>query len=154
MKIKKLSPSVEEVKSLEELWGVLGRCQEMKKIRATTLNDTSSRSHVVFTIYLEQQEGEKVTTSKFSLVDLAGSERIDKSHPTNINETKKINLSLSCLTKTIRALAKKQGYIPYRESKLTQVLQDFLSGCLSLIITCSSHSSCLNETLNSIRFGV
>jgi hypothetical protein len=75
---------------------------------------------------------------------LAGSERIDKSQPSNITETKNINLSLCCLAKTIKALTKKQTYVPFRESKLTQVLQSSLTGYVSMIITCSSHSSCLN----------
>ena len=136
------------------MYKVIVRCHELKKVKATSLNDNSSRSHVILTLYLEQFLGEQVIKSRFSLVDLAGSERIDKSNPTDILETKKINLSLSCLVKTIKALIKKQQYVPFRESKLTKVLQESLTGYLSLIITCSSHSSCLNETLNSLRFGV
>ena len=74
---------MEEIESVDELMEMIRRCQEMKKSRATALNDNSSRSHVLFILYLEQMSGDQVIKSKFSMVDLAGNERMDKSSNNN-----------------------------------------------------------------------
>jgi kinesin family protein 5 len=90
------------------------------------------------------------------MVDLAGSEKVSKSKVSGegLEEAKKINLSLSCLGNTINALSKGQEHIPFRDSKLTRVLQESLSGnsLTRVIVTCSMHASCQEETLSSLKF--
>ena len=101
---------------------------------ATTMNAHSSRSHAIFTVYLQVIYNDPlghqhIRKAKLNLVDLAGSERHGKTGiSTNsgaaFNESKSINLSLSCLGKVIQALSQdKPGHVPYRESKLTRLLQ-------------------------------
>ena len=100
------------------------------------MNKDSSRSHLLFCLYLESAElttGEerKYVASKLNLVDLAGSERISKTGVSGdrLKEAQKINLSLSALGNVISALVDgKSQHIPYRDSKLTRLLQDSLGG--------------------------
>jgi kinesin family protein 3/17 len=101
-------------------------------VGATAMNATSSRSHSIFTIYVETSdedpnaEGEtRIKAGKLNLVDLAGSERQSKTQAegTRLKEATKINLSLSALGNVISALVDgKSGHIPYRDSKLTRLL--------------------------------
>ena len=81
---------------------------------------------------------------KINLIDLAGSEKLSKSGSVgeSLEEAKKINLSLSCLGNVIHALTSNSDHIPYRDSKLTRILQESLGGNYktSLIVTCSPHS--------------
>lgn len=99
------------------------------------MNKDSSRSHSIFTIYIEMAElsedgeNQKIRAGKLNLVDLAGSERQSKTGATGdrLNEANKINLSLSALGNVISALVDgKSKHIPYRDSKLTRLLQDSL----------------------------
>ena len=100
------------------------------------MNSESSRSHSIFTIYVESLEKrsdgtEKLVGSKFNLVDLAGSERQSKTGSVGDRfiEATKINLSLTALGKVITSLVQGKGtFIPYRDSKLTRLLQDSLGG--------------------------
>ena len=97
-------------------------------------------------------------TGKLYLVDLAGSEKISKTGATGttLDEAKMINKSLTTLGKVITALTdKKATHIPYRESKLTRILQESLGGNsrTALIITCSPHPYNESETLSTLRFG-
>ena len=104
--------------------------------RATNMNAESSRSHSIFTIYIDSQEvdekgNDKFKASKLNLVDLAGSERSSKTGATGqgMKEANKINLSLSALGNVISALVDgKMHHIPYRDSKLTRLMQDSLGG--------------------------
>jgi kinesin family member 5 len=118
----------------------------------TNLNAHSSRSHAVFLVKIEKRKAQKfdeakkkssktdetidgsLTYSTLFLVDLAGSERVKKSKATagRLDEAKKINFSLSCLGNCIQALSEKKkggiGHVPFRDSKLTRLLQDSLGG--------------------------
>ncbi|KAJ3342187.1 Kinesin-like protein kif9 [Gonapodya sp. JEL0774] len=113
-----------------------------KSISEHQMNRTSSRSHCIFTIYLEarsrQENSEEVLYSKLNLVDLAGSERISKTQTsgTSLREAMYINKSLTFLEQVVIALAdKRREHIPYRQSKLTNVLRDSLGGnCTTLVI--------------------
>ena len=110
------------------------------------MNSRSSRSHAIFTIYIEvsaEEEGRQVVKAgKLNLVDLAGSERQKKTHATGegLKEAVKINLSLSALGNVISALVDgKITHIPYRDSKLTRILQDSLGGnTKTVMIACIS----------------
>jgi kinesin family protein 3/17 len=104
-----------------------------KCVASTKMNATSSRSHTLFTVHIESiEEGDKVKGSKLNFVDLAGSERQGKTGASGdtLKEGAKINLSLTALGNVINSLVdgKKGGHIPYRDSKLTRLLQDSLGG--------------------------
>jgi kinesin family protein 5 len=129
--------------------------------RYTKMNPNSSRSHGYFCIRLEKKELEtgRVAHTLLNLVDLAGSERVNKSGAATglaFEEVKKINLSLTALSQCINALTdgKLRTHIPYRQSKLTRLLQDSLGGNAktSVLIACSPHLDNFAETLDSLRF--
>lgn len=127
---------------------------------ATNMNDTSSRSHSVLNISLETEDklsGAK-RKSQLYLIDLAGSEKASKTGAEGIrlDEARLINLSLSTLGNVISALSEgKSKHVPYRDSKLTRILQDSLGGTssTSLIICCSPSKYNEIETLSTLRFG-
>lgn len=125
---------------------------------STALNNVSSRSHAVLTLTITQilTDGSEIS-SKLNLVDLAGSENVGKSQAegTTLLEAQMINKSLSSLGNVIYALTEKgREHIPYRDSKLTFLLQDSLGGNSKtiLITTASPHSNAYSETLNTLNF--
>ena len=124
------------------------------------MNEESSRSHTIFQVKLTQKhmETEVIKRSNLFLVDLAGSEKVDKTgaQGQTLEEAKKINSSLSALGNVINALTDgKSTHIPYRDSKLTRILQESIGGNsrTSLIINCSPSSFNELETLSTLRFG-
>ncbi|UYV71414.1 unc-104 [Cordylochernes scorpioides] len=140
-----------------------------KTVAATNMNETSSRSHAVFTIILTQrkfEEAANVTTekvSKISLVDLAGSERADATgaQGTRLKEGANINKSLTTLGKVISALAevstkkkKKADFIPYRDSVLTWLLRENLGGNSKTAMIAAISPADINyeETLSTLRY--
>jgi kinesin family protein 5 len=129
-----------------------------RTIASTSLNSVSSRSHAVLTLKLNQvmTDGTEMF-SKLHLIDLAGSENVSKSEVQGISllEAQMINKSLSCLSNVIFALTEKgRDHIPYRDSKLTFLLQDSLGGNSRtiLIATASPSISSYSETLNTLKF--
>ena len=127
---------------------------------ATNMNEHSSRSHSIFILTINQTNkkdgGSKI--GKLYLVDLAGSEKISKTGATGhtLEEAKIINKSLTTLGRVINNLTDgKSTHVPYRESKLTRVLQESLGGNSKtcLIITCSPSIYNESETLSTLRFG-
>lgn len=134
-----------------------------RHVGATNMNDQSSRSHSVFTITVESQEfdensGEaKIKVGKLNIVDLAGSERQSKTGATGdrLKEATKINLSLSSLCHVISSLTDaKCTYIPYRDSKLTRILQDSLGGNTKTVMIANVGPADYNldETLSTLRY--
>jgi hypothetical protein len=132
---------------------------------ATLMNDTSSRSHSIFTIIIEMSRvdaadgKEHITRGKLNLVDLAGSERPSKTGATGtrMKEGIKINLSLTALGNVISALvegASKARHIPYRDSKLTRLLQDSLGGNTKTVMVAAIGPADYNfdETLSTLRY--
>ena len=149
-----------------DLYALLKRGASFRATAATYMNDVSSRSHAVFVITVEQMTKEifngethtQIKVGKLNLVDLAGSERIRITGATGqqLEESKKINKSLSCLGNVINALTDQKGriHIPYRDSKLTRLLEDSLGGnCKTTMIAMISpaHES-FNESLSSLHF--
>ena len=111
----------------------------VRHVASTKMNDRSSRSHSVFTIKIEQkvkgavEDESSNLTAKINLVDLAGSERVAKTEAegNTLKEATMINKSLSALGNVINALAdpkKRKAFVPFRESKLTRLLQESLGG--------------------------
>ncbi|KXS94879.1 hypothetical protein AC578_1500 [Pseudocercospora eumusae] len=132
-----------------------------RQVAATKCNDLSSRSHTVFTITVYQKRttdtGEDyVSSGKLNLVDLAGSENIQRSGAENKRATEAglINKSLLTLGRVINALVDRGSHIPYRESKLTRLLQDSLGGRTKtcIIATLSPAKSNLEETISTLDY--
>ncbi|KAF8365135.1 hypothetical protein HHK36_032878 [Tetracentron sinense] len=129
-----------------------------RAVGATALNERSSRSHSVLTVHVRGTDMETSAALRGSLhlVDLAGSERVDRSEATGdrLKEAQHINKSLSALGDVIFALAQKSSHVPYRNSKLTQVLQSSLGGQAKTLMfvqlnpDVDSHS----ETLSTLKF--
>ncbi|CAN8072504.1 unnamed protein product [Agarophyton chilense] len=129
----------------------------VRRTAATGMNASSSRSHSVITITVQQEsEGNECLFSKLHLVDLAGSERVKRTaaQGTRFEEGVQINKGLFALAKVISALADKVGHVPYRDSNLTRLLQDSLGGnAKTLLIACVSPAdSSREETLGTLRY--
>lgn len=126
------------------------------------MNERSSRSHTVFTVNIFQRnkETEHSKFGKLYLVDLAGSEKLYNSSGVMCEETKNINKSLLCLGNVIKTLTSKQNkenvYIPFRNSKLTRLLQECFGGnsLTTLIVTCSPALINIKESISTLRFGI
>ncbi|XP_060534024.1 osmotic avoidance abnormal protein 3 isoform X11 [Cylas formicarius] len=149
------------VHNVNECENFLNVGSKNRMIGATLMNQNSSRSHSIFTISIEQisnlNNNESIRKGKLNLVDLAGSERQTKTGATGdrLKEATKINLSLSALGNVISALVDgKAKHIPYRDSKLTRLLQDSLGGnTRTLMIACISPSDRdYMETLSTLRY--
>jgi kinesin family protein 11 len=132
-----------------------------RQVAATNCNDLSSRSHTVFTImvYIKRisEDGQEyLSAGKLNLVDLAGSENIQRSGAENKRaaEAGLINKSLLTLGRVINALVERSSHIPYRESKLTRLLQDSLGGRTKtcIIATVSPAKSNLEETISTLDY--
>lgn len=116
------------VQNPEEMYQVMRAGQQNRSVAATRMNAVSSRSHSIFQVVVMQKNTETDTSkmAKLNCCDLAGSEKTEKTEATGqtLEEAKMINKSLSALGNVINALteAKKSGFIPYRDSKLTRML--------------------------------
>lgn len=158
--VKNLSSKV--INSIEEMEDLMTMGNKSRSVGATEMNATSSRSHSIFSITVEASEtdenGEqRIRAGKLHLVDLAGSERQSKTHATGdrLKEATKINLSLSALGNVISSLVDgKSSHIPYRDSKLTRLLQDSLGGNSKtlMIATMSPASYNYEETVSTLRY--
>ncbi|KAJ9506575.1 hypothetical protein QJQ45_018998 [Haematococcus lacustris] len=124
------------------------------------LNAHSSRSHCVFTLHLEMRTSEaaseRAVLSRLHLVDLAGSERTKKTNVSgqSMKEAQFINKSLSFLEQTVAALGRRDAHIPYRQSRLTNVLKDALGGNCKTVMVANiwGEPSHVEETLSTLRF--
>jgi kinesin family protein 5 len=148
------------VSSPEEVFEVIEEGKANRHIAVTNMNEHSSRSHSVFLINVKQEnlENQKKLSGKLYLVDLAGSEKVSKTgaEGTVLDEAKNINKSLSALGNVISALADgNKTHIPYRDSKLTRILQESLGGNArtTIIICCSPASFNEAETKSTLEFG-
>lgn len=147
-----------DVDDVNSVFTQFDRSKQNRAQACTDMNEHSSRSHAVVSIYVKGIN--KITGVKYSgklnLIDLAGSERVKLSGVTGqrMEEAKSINSSLSALGDVISALGAKKGHIPYRNSKLTSMLQDSLGGNSKVMMfvnvsPCIEHSS---ETVFSLKF--
>lgn len=148
------------VGSVEEVYTVLERGGAARAVAATNMNQESSRSHSIFVIEVAQKnvESGSAKSGRLFLVDLAGSEKVGKTGASGqtLEEAKKINKSLTSLGMVINALSDgKSSHIPYRDSKLTRILQESLGGNsrTTLIINCSPSGYNYDETVSTLRFG-
>lgn len=158
--VKDLSTFV--VKTPADMTKVFEEGTMQRHVGSTNMNEHSSRSHTVFTIIVESsmtdKEGEThVKVGKLNMVDLAGSERQAKTGATGdrLKEATKINMSLSTLCHVISSLTDpKCTYIPYRDSRLTRILQDSLGGNTKTIMIAAIGPADYNteETISTLRY--
>ncbi|XP_063699517.1 kinesin-like protein Klp61F [Culicoides brevitarsis] len=150
------------VHSKDDVYKLLAKGQERRRTASTLMNAQSSRSHTVFSILVHIKEvdingEEMLKIGKLNLVDLAGSENISKAgneRGIRVRETVNINQSLLTLGRVITALVERTPHIPYRESKLTRLLQESLGGRTktSIIATISPGHKDLEETLSTLDY--
>lgn len=146
------------ISSQEEILEFVENAEDYRVVSATGLNKNSSRSHLLFQMQIRQELPDGVEKKGIlNLIDLAGSEKVSKTHAQGdtLEEAKKINLSLSTLGNVISALSSgNSDFVPYRDSKLTRILQDSLGGNYktTLVVTCSPHIYNCEETIGTLKF--
>ena len=149
------------VNTTEEVFAVMEEGKANRKVASTAMNSESSRSHLV--VFITVTGYDKVTcktsTAKLTLVDLAGSERLDKVHDANnavrLAETVSINKSLAALGLVFSSIHAGAKHVPFRNSKLTHILQEVMTidTKVCIFMHVSSAVANLGETLSTIRFG-
>lgn len=147
----------EKVNNIEDVFDLLAKGNKNRAVASTSLNQTSSRSHMVLwvdvTSGFEGQDGNKGT---LFLVDLAGSERVKKSEVEgdHMKEAGHINKSLAALGNVMEALDRKASHIPYRDSKLTYLLQDSLGGNsrTMMIVAVTPVDIAYDESIHALQF--
>ncbi|KAH8370985.1 hypothetical protein KR093_005862 [Drosophila rubida] len=145
-------------KSVDDMANVMRLGNKNRTVGFTNMNEHSSRSHAIFMIKIEMCDTETNTikVGKLNLIDLAGSERQSKTGASaeRLKEASKINLALSSLGNVISALAENSPHVPYRDSKLTRLLQDSLGGNSKTIMIANIGPSNYNynETLTTLRY--
>ncbi|KAL9243421.1 hypothetical protein vseg_017311 [Gypsophila vaccaria] len=150
--------SMHPVKSTEDVIKLMNIGLDNRSVSATAMNERSSRSHSVVTIHVQGTDVKSGATTHGSLhlVDLAGSERVDRSEATGdrLKEAQHINKSLAALGDVIFALAQKSPHVPYRNSKLTQVLQTSLGGRAKtlMFVQVNPDVTSYSETLSTLKF--
>lgn len=147
-----------QVSSPEELNALLAEGERKRHVTATKMNSSSSRSHLLLSIIIEctAKEKDEVMYGKITLCDLAGSERPKKSEVSGdaLKEAIEINKSLTCLGDVIEALTKGNKSVPYRNHKLTMLMQDSIGGSAKtlMFVNCSPAGSNAEETVSSLKW--
>ncbi|KAK4485449.1 hypothetical protein RD792_008090 [Penstemon davidsonii] len=150
--------TLRKVKSTIDVINLMKLGEVNRALGSTAINIRSSRSHSVLTVHVQGEDvtGGNILRSCLHLVDLAGSERVDKSEVSGdgLKEAQYINKSLSCLGDVITSLAQKNSHIPYRNSKLTLLLQNSLGGNAKTLMFAhvSPEGDSFGETMGTLKF--
>ncbi|KAA3456499.1 Kinesin-4-like protein [Gossypium australe] len=153
-----IDTSMHSVKSTTDVLELMNIGLMNRAVGATALNERSSRSHSILTVHVRGTDikTNAVLRGSLHLVDLAGSERVDRSEATGdrLREAQHINKSLSALGDVIFALAQKNSHVPYRNSKLTQVLQSSLGGQAKtlMFVQLNPDVESYAETISTLKF--
>uniref|UniRef100_A0A0E0MI25 Kinesin motor domain-containing protein n=1 Tax=Oryza punctata TaxID=4537 RepID=A0A0E0MI25_ORYPU len=146
------------VTSTSDVIDLMNLGQKNRAVCSTAMNDRSSRSHSCLTVHVQGREltSRTVLRGCMHLVDLAGSERVDKSEVVGdrLKEAQHINKSLSALGDVIASLAQKNAHVPYRNSKLTQLLQDSLGGQAKtlMFVHIAPEPDAIGESISTLKF--
>ncbi|ETN03663.1 hypothetical protein PPTG_15889 [Phytophthora nicotianae INRA-310] len=147
-----------DVTAIDQVEVLMERASRARSVACTDMNAQSSRSHSVFTLHLQgvNEKDGVMLKGQLNLVDLAGSERASRSNVSGdrLKETQAINKSLSCLADVFNAIGNKASHIPFRNSKLTYLLQSSLSGDgkTLMMVNLSPTLESASESLCSLRF--
>ncbi|XWS50729.1 hypothetical protein CRYUN_Cryun12cG0112300 [Craigia yunnanensis] len=150
--------SMHSVLSTSDVLDLMNIGLNNRAVSATALNERSSRSHSIVTIHVRGKDLKSGTSlyGNLHLVDLAGSERVDRSEVTGdrLREAQHINKSLSSLGDVIFALAQRSSHVPYRNSKLTQVLQSSLGGQAKtlMFVQLNPDATSYSESMSTLKF--
>merc|ERR1711953_763660 len=143
---------------MDAVLALMGRADSTRTTVSTNMNEHSSRSHMLMSVFVRgfNKPANIEYRGRLYLVDLAGSERVAKSGATGqtLKEAQHINKSLSALGDVMSALQNKQKFIPFRNSKLTYLMQNSLGGhakTIMFINICPTNEHCV-ETLSSLKF--
>lgn len=148
------------VSSRGQLYQLIGAANQSRATATTNKNDNSSRSHTVLQLEVTVRsvgDAQARKTGVLSLIDLAGSERVSASGVigAQLKETQAINASLAVLGDVVSAIAAGRTHVPFRESKLTRMLEPYLVASEAktvLLVTLSPHAADATETLSSLQF--
>ncbi|KCZ81537.1 hypothetical protein H312_00990 [Anncaliia algerae PRA339] len=146
------------IENKNEIFDLISVAHRNRSVGQTAANEKSSRSHLVFILKIEMinEQLKEKRSAAYSFIDLAGSERISHSKVEGIRlkETQNINKSLSSLGNVISSLIRKDPHIPFRDSKLTYLLKDYLTGNsrILMFVNISPEFNHFNETVCSLRF--
>ncbi|GMH85714.1 hypothetical protein TrST_g4791 [Triparma strigata] len=150
--------TVKEIEDSDDLINAWAGGEQLRNVTSTNMNDRSSRSHSVLSVIVETKSKTTgaTTRAKLSLIDLAGSERVKKSgvHGVGMQEAQSINKSLTCLSDVISALSNESKFVPYRNNKLTQLMQDSLGGNSKtmMLVAISPAEFNREETIMSLHY--
>ena len=125
------------VSKVEEAKDLINLARKMRITRENTYNESSSRSHCIYSIYFQYLEGKDYKCGKVNFVDLAGSERLSRREvldTTLKKESQYINLSLNSLSNVLTAISSKKSHVPYRDNKLTHYLKDSLTSSYNILL--------------------
>lgn len=140
--------------NMYECSDIIRTASRLRVTGATACNERSSRSHLIFILSLTIQSADEKREGSLVLIDLAGSERLSESNAENerLKETQNINKSLSALGNVFTAIKTRSKHVPYRDSKLTHLMKNYLLGKARTIMIVNVDPSNENETVSSLRF--
>ncbi len=140
---------------LDSIASIVQKASQKRSCGETKCNTKSSRSHSVFILDVKLYSSNETKEGSLILIDLAGSERLQASKAVNerLKEAQNINRSLSALGNVFNAIKRNDSHIPFRDSKLTHLMKNYLTGKSRTTMILNINTENINETLSSLRFG-
>ncbi|KAL6122799.1 hypothetical protein NUSPORA_00057 [Nucleospora cyclopteri] len=152
--VKIKDASAIETKNINQVIEGMKNASAKRKVGETQCNVQSSRSHAIFILKVTAQTEKEVREGVLCLIDLAGSERLSQSKAENerLRETQNINKSLSALGNVFTSIRRKEKHVPFRDSKLTHIMQEYLTGNSRTAMIVNLNPDSINESVCSLRF--